>query len=194
MSQPKFVPVTDADRVREELKPETPNRWKADRPAEISNEGQPRGDFIGNIGPDQGYALKLAHGFANKLQRHGSETEEDAIQGCLGVALKRASMFGRAPVVYDLEFAFTLWGYLGGAPDDLVSFRVKLFSQCSHDYSAQREIVDHVREDAFTLNANEVRAQLHDWTSLISANLAPRNNKRTEAMKLLSDVGGSDDE
>jgi hypothetical protein len=194
MSQPKFVPIKPEDRVQKDLSPETPERWKADRPAEISNDGQPRGDLVGSIGPDQGYALKLARSFSNRLQRHGNESEEDAIVGCTEVALKRASLYGRAPVVYDLEFAFTLWGYLGGAPDDLVSFRVKLFSQVSHDYVAQRKIVDHVRDEVFTMNSNEIRARLHDWTALIEANLAPRVNKRTEAMKLLADVGGNDEE
>jgi pimeloyl-ACP methyl ester carboxylesterase len=44
----------------------------------------------------------------------------DAIVGCIGVALKRASLFGRAPVLHDLTVALTIWGYLGDAPPDLV--------------------------------------------------------------------------
>ena len=41
------------------------------------------------------------------------------MRGCLNIALKRASMFGRAPVIYDLEFAYSLFGFLGGAPAEL---------------------------------------------------------------------------
>ena len=193
MTQPKFVPVTPSDRVRKQLRPDTPDRWRADRPAEIASSGQPRGDHFGNIGPDQGYALKLAKALVGKLQREKDEHEDDIIVGCLGVALKRASIYGRAPVIHDWEFAFTVWGYMGGAPDDLVTFRKRLFAQASHHYEAQRDIVDHVREDAYGMSTAEVRAQLHDWTAFIDANLAPHVNKRTEAMKLLADVGGTDE-
>ena len=51
------------------------------------------------------------------------EHEKDALAGAVGVALKRASLFGRAPVVHDLTVALTIWGFLGEAPDDLVELR-----------------------------------------------------------------------
>ncbi len=192
MAQPEFVPAADTDRAPEELLPAAPRRWEADRPAEVVDGGQPRGARLGNIGPDQGYALKIAKTFSGRLKLGEDEHEEDAIAGCLGIALKRASLNGRAPVIYDLEFAFTVWGFLGGAPDDLITFRKRLFSSSAHHYWDQREIVDTVRDSAYELSSNDVRASLHDWTVLIDANLAPRINKRTAAMKLLSDVSGDE--
>ena len=36
--------------------------------------------------------------------------------GCVPIAMKRAALYGRAPMIYDLELAFTLWGYLGARP------------------------------------------------------------------------------
>lgn len=193
MAQPDFVPVTTADRVRKDLAETVADRWVADRPAEVVEQGQPHGDRLGSPGPDQGYAIKLAHSMEDQLQHEDDEHVDDIIAGCVGVATKRASLYGRAPVIYDLEFAFTLWGYLGGAPDDLITFRRQLFSQASHHYWERREIVDHVNEDVFQLSSNEIRAQLHDWTQLIDANLAHRVDKRAAAMQLLADVGGADD-
>ena len=49
------------------------------------------------------------------------EHESDAIAGCIGVALKRASLFGRAPVLHDLTAALTVWGFLGDAAPDLIA-------------------------------------------------------------------------
>ena len=49
----------------------------------------------------------------------------------LNLALKRASLFGRAPVVHDLEVAFTIWGFLGAAPPELVALRRPLFDFAS---------------------------------------------------------------
>ncbi len=192
MTQPDYVPVQPFDRVREQEDVQTPGRWRADRPAEISSLGQPRGHRLGNTSPDAGYALKLARLFEDRLIRDDNEDIEDIIAGCCGVALKRASIFRRAPVIYDLEFAFTLWGFLGGAPDDLVVFRKKLFQSASHHYWDQRDIVDHVKEEVFHRWPNEIRSDLGDWTSMIDANLAPNVHKRTTALKALADMGGED--
>ena len=49
------------------------------------------------------------------------EHAEDVIAGCVAVATRRASMFRRAPVIHDLDIAFTVWGYLDPSPPaDLV--------------------------------------------------------------------------
>ena len=44
------------------------------------------------------------------------ESIDDAVRGCLGIGLRRASMFSRAPVVHDLTIAFTIWGFLDRQP------------------------------------------------------------------------------
>jgi hypothetical protein len=62
------------------------------------------------------------------------------------VALRRASLFGRAPVIHDLTLAFTIWGFLGEAPPELVALRRPLFQAASHHYEDQRTIADQVPE------------------------------------------------
>jgi len=133
--------------------------------------GHPPGELpqLGSPGPDQGYALTLARRFEDRLELTEGEHREDAVAGCVAVALKRASIFGRAPVIYDLEHAFTLWGFLGGAPDDLVAFRRRFFEGAADHYWAQRAIVDAVPDDTLRLTPTQVREGLGEWRSLITA-------------------------
>jgi hypothetical protein len=168
MAQPDYVPISADDRVRPVERLPVPDSWRQDRPAEILGNKVPKGKRLGTPGPDGGYALKLAHLFDGKLQLTEVEHEKDAEAGCVGVALKRASLFGRAPVVYDLELAFGLWGYIDDAPADLVEFRKPLFMAVHHHYWDQREIVDLVPESTLQLKPADVRARLSDWRSLLA--------------------------
>ncbi len=86
----------------------------ADRPGDFGG-AQPTGDQLGTPGPDQGYAFKLARHFADRLHP-GRLDNDDVTSGCVAIASKRAGLFGRAPVVYDLTAAFTMWGFLDPAP------------------------------------------------------------------------------
>jgi hypothetical protein len=168
MAAPEYVPVPLADRARKgEVLPPA-RRWTATRPADLVGS-QPTGYLLGKPGPDQGYGLALAQRFAGTLQLATGETEADAIAGCTAVALRRASMFGRAPVIYDCDLAFTLWGYLGDAPDDLVAFRRPLFAGAAHHYRQQREIADRVPEASLRLTAAEARTRLAEWRTLLGA-------------------------
>ena len=167
MAQPDFVPMTLGDRVRTADVLPIPDRWEATRPGELDGLRPPEGRSFGNTGHDQGFALKLAKRFADRLELAPGEHAEDVISGCVGVALRRAARFGRAPVIYDLELAFTLFGYLGGAPAELVEFRRSFFDAASHDYWDQRDIADLVDEDTLALSPAEVRSRLADWRSLL---------------------------
>ena len=104
-----------------------------------------------------------------RLALTAGERADDTIAGCVAVALRRAPLFGRAPVVYDLEHAFTLWGFLGGAPDDLVAVRKRLFEGAAGHYWGQRAIVDAVPDDTLRLTPAQVRERLADWRSLVHA-------------------------
>jgi hypothetical protein len=169
MAQPEYVPVNDRDRVRVTERLPPPGRWIADRPAEVRPGGiQPAGPQLGVAGPDQGYALKLAHQFAAKVIVPEGESREDAVAGCLGVATRRASLYGRAPVMPDVELAFTLWGWTEGAPADLVSYRKGLFAGAAHHYNDRRKIVDLVPEASLRMTPPAVRERLGDWRTLLS--------------------------
>jgi hypothetical protein len=167
MAQPDYVPLSPNDRVRltERLPP--PRRWFTDRPGEIKRPRQPQGRLLGVPGPDQGYAMGLAHRFEERLKLSEGEKAADVIAGCVGIALRRAALFGRAPVMPDLELAFTLWGYLGDAPEDLIELRKPLFQGTAKAYIDQRTIADKVAEASLRLTSAQAREQLRDdWRSL----------------------------
>lgn len=169
MAQPEFVPASTDDVVRdiEQLPP--PDEWKPERPGELPRLRPPLGDGFGKPGPDQGYGLKLARRFTDRLQLAAGEHAADAIAGCLGVGLRRAALFGRAPVIHDFELAFSVWGFLGGAPADLVEFRKQLFREAAHHYWDQREICDAVPEATLRMRPADVRGRLASWRELLTA-------------------------
>jgi hypothetical protein len=168
VAAPEYVPVSlnELPRLKEPIP--APGHWKADRPADLPAGTQPHGAKFGSQGPDQGYALTLARRFEERLQLADGEHTEDVVAGCLGVATKRSSLFGRAPVIYDLELAFTLWGFLDTPPQYLVEFRKPLFEGARHHYWDQRHISDLVPDETVRLTPQQVRERLPDWRSLLN--------------------------
>ncbi len=169
MAQPDFVHLDPDDKVRSSDPMPGPDRWMATRPGELEGLRPPSGRAFGSAGPDQGFGLKLAKRFTDRLQLQPGEHAEDAIAGCLGVALRRASRLGRAPVIYDFEFAFTLFGFLGDAPAELIEFRRPYFDSASHDYWDQRDIADLVADETLALSPADVREQIAQWRSMLVA-------------------------
>jgi hypothetical protein len=169
MGQPEFVPAPEWDRVEVTEGMPSPPPWVADRPAEVKPTGvQPAGRLFGSIGPDQGYALKLAEDMARRLRLQPGEDLRDVIAGSVGVATKRAALFGRAPVLADVEVGFGAWGFLDDAPEDLVNLRRRWFAQVSHLYSGRRRIADAVPTETLRLTPAEVRARVvSGWRSLL---------------------------
>jgi hypothetical protein len=172
VAAPEYVPQPALPNVRSYTSPpRRPGSWKPERPGEVVGR-QPHGPRLGTPGPDQGYVLVLAHRFEGRLYLTEGEHEADAIAGCVGVALKRASLFGRAPVLHDLTVAFTVWGFLREAPGDLVALRKPLFAEVANPnhYPEQRRIVDMVPADALRQTPQQVAdSHLKDWRSLIDA-------------------------
>jgi hypothetical protein len=159
MAAPEHVPVDRSQPVRAyESPPRRPEPWLSDRPGEVVNAGQPRGERLGNQGPDQGYALLLARRFEGKLHLTSGEHERDALAGAVAVALRRASLFGRAPVIHDLTVALTVWGFLDDAPADLVEARKRLFEEVwhPHHYAELQRIVDLVPEETLRMTPSDV--------------------------------------
>ncbi len=168
MTQPSFVPITEADQVRPALRLEVPGAWEPDRPAELRIPRATPGRGMGTPGPDQGYALSLARRFSDRLVLSAGEHEEDVRVGAALLASRRAALFGRAPSVYDVTAALGVFGFLGRAPTDLVEARRELFASVSHDYVLQRALVDAVFEDTLRLTPAEIEATVGagDWRSL----------------------------
>jgi hypothetical protein len=174
MAAPKFAPVPAIDDARGYAAPDhVPGAWMPGRPGEI--EGfQPAGERLGYQGPDQGFAIKIANSLKPKVHVSAGESVDDAAAGCLGVALRRASLFSRAPVVHDLTIAFTVWGYFDPKPPaDLVALRSSLFSGVAHTamhYAESRHIADMVPEATLRMNPQQVAAAYPaTWRSLVGA-------------------------
>ena len=174
MAAPRFSPVPPTERPRYYESPDhVPESWTPDRPGEIDGF-QPSGPSLGAQGPDQGFALRIASRLRPKLRLQAGEHVEDAIQGCLGVALRRASIFSRAPVVHDLDIAFTIWGFYDEAPpSELVELRGRMFEGLrfiGHHYSEARLVADMVPESTLRMTPAKVAAAYPaEWRQLVGA-------------------------
>ncbi len=166
LAAPDHVPVTYSNQPRRSLSIPPGRRWKAERPGDLQG-GQPRGPAFGKPGPDLGYALSLAGRFEKQLRLAEGEQGEDAVAGSVAVAMRRASMLGRAPVVHDLEHAFGLFGFLDDAPADLVAWRGPKFRGAGHHYWVQRAVADQVPEATLRLKPADVRSRLGEWRRLL---------------------------
>lgn len=163
MAAPEFVPTAP---VRSTSKayaspPRRGDSWVPARPGEVVGEPQPEGSALGFQGPDQGYGLTLAAMFRDQLVLHEGESAADAIDGCLAVGLRRASMYGRAPVVHDLRIAFTLFGFLDENPDpELVAWRKEHFAGLHghHHYFEGRHLASLVPEETLRMTPQQVEA------------------------------------
>jgi hypothetical protein len=160
MTQPTFVPIAEADQVRPARHLIVPGAWTTTRPAELTVPSVSRGRSIGTPGPDSGFALRLAKRCEHDFALGEGESEDDVVLGAALVASKRAALFGRAPSIYDVRFALNLWGFLDAdAPADLRATRRALFSSVSHDYVAQRALVDSVPAETMRLGHDQAAGQ-----------------------------------
>jgi hypothetical protein len=102
--------------------------------------------------------LTLAHRIAPTLHLALGEDRHDVELGIALLASRRAALMGRAPCIYDVRAAASLFGYQADAPEALVARRVSLFRGLAHSYEAQRALVDSVHDDALTANPGETDA------------------------------------
>ncbi|WP_419838315.1 hypothetical protein [Candidatus Poriferisodalis sp.] len=160
MAAPRHVRVGPLAEVRSYSSPEvTPRHWNAARPGDLA-AGQPTGALRGHQGPDQGYAFGLVHLFDDRVCLASGENRRDVDAGCVAVALKRASIFGRAPVVWDLEAGYLAFGFLDRQPPaELLARREELFEGVAdaHHYNHLRKLVACVPADVLALTPVESR-------------------------------------
>lgn len=174
MAAPEFVPLPPVRPTKRyyQSPPRRPDAWIADRPGEIVGSPQPEGAQMGYQGPDQGYALKLVELFRDDLVLAEGENVDDVIAGCVAVALRRASMFGRAPTVHDLRIAFTIFGFLDGSADPaLVEWRRERFEGLAnhhHHYMEWRLLASSVPEETLRMAPDQAaEAYRRDWRRTI---------------------------
>ena len=177
MAAPSFVPTLPTQSPRDySSAPWRMDPWTADRPGEFMyRSGQPGPDAggMGVPGPDQGYVLKLLPLFRNDIRLAEGEQLRDAEAVGVAVALKRAGIFGRAPISHDLRVAYTVWGLLDSqAPKELVALRTERIEGMhlrAHHYPQLRAVVDMVPAATLRLSPAEVAdAHRRDWRSLLA--------------------------
>lgn len=166
MTQPKFAPIAAEDEVRPAYHLEAPAPWRPQRPADLPSGARATVRGGGVPGPDQGYALHLARRLARRLVTRRGEHAEDALAGAVAIGLRRASLFGRAPVSADIELPLELFGYLGGTTDDLAEHRRTLFAGVAHDYARQRSLAATIPEPTLRLTPHAVRERSASWREL----------------------------
>jgi len=93
-----------------------PRRWNGARPGEVYAD--PSAVMFGTPGPDQGYVARLLPCIVGQLILPSGMEQRDASQAGISLACRRASLFGRAPMLEDLEVAFLLLGLMGETPGD----------------------------------------------------------------------------
>lgn len=171
MGAPPYVPKRPAIKVRSySSPPRRPAPWRADRPGELTGR-QPLAERLGVPGPDPGYALKLAERFRESLQLRDRESPADVLSGAAAVAMKRAGLFGRAPISVDLELGLVLWGYLDANVDEeLVELRREWFEEIHTrpNYMRRRRVADAVPADLLRRTPTEIKAAYaEDWRACL---------------------------
>ncbi|MEZ5323182.1 MAG: hypothetical protein R2698_14130 [Microthrixaceae bacterium] len=158
MSAPLFVPTSPTASPSYTSPARTRGPWTADRPGDLPGP-QPEGDGLGSPGPDQGYALNLADLIVDDLRLAAGEHPADAVAAVAAVANKRASIFGRAPILDDARAAATVLGFdhepVDGEEGDR---RTAMLSEVhvAHAYTRLRSIVDMVPASTLDRPAAEI--------------------------------------
>ena len=169
-----FVPERLEDEPRQEpnlppgVKMPAARSWVADRPGDLP-AGWPTGKLLGSPGPNIGYALTLANRVRDQLALAPHEHGDDAIAVAAEVAMRRAVVFGRAPVLRDVEFCMQILGYRGDADPDFVAWRVRAVQGAHHDYYERRALVDAIPVDILRLVPSALPAHLAEAREALRA-------------------------
>src|SRR3546814_12457943 len=79
------------------------------------------------------------------------------------LAIKRASRFGRGPVITDVEIGFTLLGYLGDGSSEPARWRAHDLAGIAHDYPLQRPLATLVADALPPQPGAPLRPRPHPW-------------------------------
>ncbi|HEY3096690.1 MAG TPA: hypothetical protein VGK05_07610 [Acidimicrobiia bacterium] len=162
-----FVPERLEEEPRQEpnlppgVKMPAPRRWFADRPGDLP-AGWPSGKLLGSPGPNIGYALTLANRVRDRFVLAPHEHVDDAVAVVAEIAMRRAALFGRAPVITDVELSMQILGYTGDADPDFVAWRKRAVHGAQHNYYERRALVDAIPVDILRLVPSALPAHLDE--------------------------------
>ncbi len=160
-----------SDLPRPVAHPAPARSWAPGRPGEIDGPGIHWGGGFGTTGPDTGYALKLVGRrhleLAEGESHHGAETAVTLLAGA------RASFFGRAPVLADIDAAAAILGYTTeGVPAERVAQlsaeRPHRVANLAHDPARARALVGAVPVEALTAPLADIRRRLEAGEHLVT--------------------------
>jgi hypothetical protein len=174
MAVDPYVPTRPEDAPRRSMAIPPAGGWRSDRPGDFDaavGSGRP-GVLFGTPGPDSGYALTLAEQFGHQITAVVPETVHDAESVAAGVAMRRGGVFGRAPIRADVELGFTLFGWLGDPPADLVEWRRKAVAGAAHHYARRTSHVESIPEWVIRQRPDQVVERMSDWKHLLGLEAA----------------------
>lgn len=170
MGQQPNIEITLADLPRAKPTPQAARRWSPRRPGELTSPDQvPWGGAYGRPGPDAGYALRLAQ--QRPLELAAGEKLEDAEAAVAALAAARASYFGRAPVMADVDVAAVIMCYdSAGVPADvaerITGERVRRVADLAHNAHRSAALVASVPTEVLVAAVDEVRAAVAEGSVL----------------------------
>lgn len=131
--------------------------WRATRPGDLHGE-QPKGELFGDPGPNIGYAATLMSQARDTLTVTPNERIDDVEKVVAQLAMRRATMFGRAPVMQDIDVARHILGLDRHQKLDakLVEARTHALHNIAHEYPRQRAIVNEVPESLLRSNPDDL--------------------------------------
>ena len=162
MGQEPNIELERSDAPRETPGPGVPRRWKPTRPGEINSPSEMRwGGAFGRPGPDTGWALKLIR--AAEWDRSERGPEAEAVLATVVAA--RASLFGRAPTMGDVEVGLILMGL---RPEDvppvvakrLADERSRWLDISAHEHSKGAAFVGSLDPALLAASPNRIRTIL----------------------------------
>jgi hypothetical protein len=169
MAVDPYVPTRPEDAPRRSVAIPPAAGWRAVRPGDLDPAAPigKKGRLFGTPGPDSGYALTLAERFGDRVAVVAPETAHDAELLAAQFAMRRAALLGRAPVQADVELGFTLFGWLGDAPADLVEWRRLAVAGIGHDYPRRVGLIETIPEWVMRQRLDQVRERMSDWRHLL---------------------------
>jgi hypothetical protein len=173
-----YVPSEIGDRPRQQqnlppgLAPPPARDWRADRPGDLK-AAPGDGALMGRPGPNVGYAYTLAARARPRLRIAPHEHAEDVIAVIAEIAGKRAALFGRAPVIGDIDVAVVLLGYDGSADEHFVDLRSRLVHDAAHNYTGRRELIDAVPEHLLVLQGSALTDRVSEWRAQAHRDVSP---------------------
>ena len=175
MAVDPYVPTRPEDAPRRSVAIPPAAGWRAVRPGDLDPAvgAGCKGVLFGSPGPDSGYALTLAGRFHDRITVKAPETVHDAEVIAAQFAMRRGGVFGRAPIQTDVELGFTLFGWLGDPPAELVEWRRLAVADIGHDYPRRVTLIEAIPEWVVRHKLDDIKARLAtDWKHLLGLDTA----------------------